>query len=212
VSGLTADADTLANGLPRAVADAIAPWTSMWLEAIPGFTADSLRPDGHFAALRGGYVLPHGEASLTDPEDEVAMEVLSARSPGGRYELVFDQYQEVTEDESGVDVGGGPDSAPLLIDFKSKSVNRFEFCGTPCGFQWGGWVDSTRFALAGWEEVDAAGDTLRGTLGVYSLADSSRESFITRAVPSDVYARYLTAWRKWVSARYREWKDARRPT
>ena len=91
------------------------------------------------------------------PEQEAVFAVLSATSPNDRYKLVFDWYQAIEESPGSIDIGGEPDSAPLLIDLRLGISNRFEFCGTPCGYDWGCWIDSTRFALAGWSDEEIAG-------------------------------------------------------
>lgn len=205
-----ATADTLANGIPRAFVTALSPWTAMWQSAMPGFSADSLTRAGRGPALRGGYVQAAKNVfPYASPEDEAAFDVLSAASPNGRYKLVFDWYQAIDEDEGSVNIGGEPDSAPLLIDLRLGLSNQFESCGTSCGYHWGCWIDSTRFALAGWAEVDVRGDTLCGVLGIYSLADSSEVRYVTRLVRRDTYDKYSAAWHEWVRGRYRIWKNSR---
>jgi hypothetical protein len=198
--------DTLANGLPRALASQLSPWLTMWRAAIPGMEADSLRPGGVGPALRVGHDQPLSDFESLSQEEAAAFEVLTARSPDGRYRLVFDRYQAISEEDGAVEISGEPDSAPLLIDDRQRLVQTFEFCGTPCGYDWGCWVDSTRFALGGWAEVDAAQDSLWGVLGIYSLADSTLARYFTRSVSSEEYARYREAWRAWVTHRYRAWK------
>ncbi len=205
-----AAADTLANGLPRAMVPALSAWTAMWQAAIPGFTPESLAGGTWSPALRGGDVQPLKNFYPAAPEEQATFEVLSALSPNGRYRLVFDWYQEIVEEEGGIEIGGEPDSAPLLLDLRLGSSNVFEFCGTYCGYDWGCWMDSTRFALAGWSEATEGSESYSGFLGLYSLADSSQQSFITRPVSKDGYEKYRAAWEAWVKDRYRTWKSTRR--
>jgi len=204
-----ATADTLGNGIPRAIVPALSPWIAMWQSAIRGFDVDSLKSGGRRPALGDGYVQPAGNLNPQAPEESATFEVLSAVSPGGRYKLVFDWYQEIDEDAGGINIGGEPDSAPLLIDLRLERSNQFETSGTMGGYHWGCWIDSTRFALAGWAEEGASGDTLYGILGIYSLADSTETRYFTRAVSKDSYDDYYAAWRAWVIGRYRIWKNAR---
>jgi hypothetical protein len=170
--------------------------------------ADSLRLVGVSPALRGGHDQPLSDFESLSQEEAAAFEVLTARSPDGRYRLIFDRCQTISEEDGAVEISGEPDSAPLLIDERRRLAHTFEFCGTPCGYDWGCWVDSTRFALGGWAEVDAARDSMTGVLGVYSLADSSVARYVSRPVSSEAYARYREAWRAWVTDRYRAWKSA----
>jgi hypothetical protein len=157
-------------------------------------------------------VQPTKNLDPAPPEEEAVFDVLSASSPTGRYKLVFDWYQEINQGDGVIDIGGEPDSAPLLMDLRLGLSNQFESCGTPCGYHWGCWIDSTRFALAGWEELDARGDTLRGFLGIYSIGDSTEVRYVTRSVRKDTYEKYDAAWHEWVGGRYRIWRHSRRKT
>ena len=130
------------------------------------------------------------------------VEVLSANSPDQRYKLVFDGYQSVSEEDGELSIGGDVDSAPLLIDLRDSVSNRFESCGTPCGYDWGVWLSSDRFALGGWSELDAAGSRFQGTLGIYSIPDSTVAMYETKPVSSEAYAAYRSAWEKWMGGRY----------
>src|SRR5258705_8457127 len=145
--GSPASADTRANGLPRALVPLLSPWLAMWRAAIPGMEADSIRLGGVTPALRGGHAQPLSDFESLSQEEAAAFEALTARSPNGRYRLVFDRYQAISEEDGAVDISGEPDSAPLLIDERRRLAHTFEFCGTPCGYDWGCWIDSTRFAL-----------------------------------------------------------------
>jgi len=198
--------DTLTNGIRRSAIPQLEPWLEMWRAAIPDLEADSLRSGGVASALRSGYVMPLTEFELLAKEEPIAFEVLSVRSPGGRYRLVFDRYQSIREEDGEVEIGGEPDSAPILVDERLGHAHVFEFCGTPCGYDWGCWVDSVHFALGGWAQIGDQADSLRGVLGIYSLVDSTEAQYFTRAVSSVEYASYTSAWRGWVTDRYRAWK------
>lgn len=204
-----AASDTLSNGMPADLAPRLAPWAAMWQAAIPGFAVDSLTPTGRARAFGQGHVQPARNVDPADSEEAATFAVLGAFSPDGRYRLVFDCYQVISEHGGEIVIGGEPDSAPLLLDLRRGLSNRFEFCGTPCGYHWGCWIDSTRFVLAGWTERDARGDTLHGFLGVYSLADSSEVRYATRPVPRETFEKYRLAWHHWVRDCYLAWKAAR---
>ena len=178
------------------------PWLAMWQAAIPGLVADSLRFDGTAPALRGGITQPLKDFESLSKEEAAAFEALMARSPEGRYRLTFDRYQAISEEDGEVDIAGEPDSAPLLIDERLRLAHTFESCGTPCGYDWGCWIDSVHFALGGWAESDDA-QTMEGVLRIYSLKDSTVARYFTRPVSIDEYARYREAWRAWVTTRYR---------
>jgi hypothetical protein len=198
-----ASPDTLANGLRRDVIPGLEPWLAMWRTAIPGMDADSLRFGGIAPAFRAGHIQPSSDFDSLSREESAAFEALTARSPDGRYRLIFDHYQVISEEDGEVDISGEPDSAPLLIDERRHLADTFEFCGTPCSFDWGCWVDSASFALGGSADIDSAPDSSRGVLGIYSLVDSTVTRYFTRPVSSADYANYREAWRAWVTARYR---------
>lgn len=186
----------------RALAPRLEEWAAMWRHALPGFRIDSLHIAEVRPAFKSGVVQPLNQLEPL-PGLDAARPVLEAESPDGHHRLVFDQYQSVTESESGIEIGGEPDSAPLLLDLRADASNRFEFCGTPCGFHWGLWLDNDRFALGGWQDADETGRWKQGNLAVYSLADSTAMLYVTRIVAAQDYARYRRAWEEWVSARYR---------
>jgi hypothetical protein len=177
-------------------------WVGMWREALPGFRTDSLYPAGITRAFGSVYTQPAqdfiSERGLND-----VIEVLGERSPYGRFHLVFDRYQAITEENGEIEIGGDPDSAPVLLDLRHGTASVFESCGTPCGFHYGVWISPTRFALGGWQEVDPAGTRKQGRLWVYSIEDSVTTQYVTRAIPARDFDRYLSAWTDWVSARYR---------
>src|SRR6185503_17537941 len=133
--------------------------------------------------------------------------ILSARSPDNRYELIFDGYQCVVEQEGRIEIGGEPDSAPLLLDLKRRQSNRFEFCGpSVCAFHWGAWLSPSRFVLAGTLQ-DEKHMGIRGRVQVYSLQDSTVTTYVTRPVHSSRTGTYQSAWESWVASRYRATKQ-----
>ncbi|HEV8479971.1 MAG TPA: hypothetical protein VGR66_04180 [Candidatus Eisenbacteria bacterium] len=175
----------------------------MWREAIPGFGLDSLTREGRVQAFRGGDI-----QSVSDARewiDSSAIAVLGEQSPSGHYRLVFNGYDDVIEGNGKIVIGGDVDSAPVLMDLQHGTANRFEFCGTSCIFDYGCWLDSLCFALAGWESNEDGGGS-RGFIGIYSLADSTRTRFVTRAVSEQNRKRYAAAYDKWATARYWAWK------
>jgi hypothetical protein len=196
--------DPLING----IASQLEPWVAMWRKALPEFQTDSLFREGTGPAFRAGRTESMEDIDAWLKSNE-ASRVISAESPGGRYTLVFDVYLELEKAGGRVLVGGEPESSPLLLDRRTGTSNTFEFCGTSCGYQWGCWIDSVRFVLAGWRDGDETNDMTVGTLGVYSLADSSSTFYATRALPTTDWQRCRDAWQAWVEQRYRKLKASR---
>ncbi len=195
--------------LINAIAPKLAPWVAMWRQASPSFALDSLRRQGASAAFRNGSVEPMSEIRPESGAEESAFSALSIDAPGGRYTLVIDRYQAISESPTGFEIGGEPDSSPLLLDRGRSTSNAFDFCGTMCGFHWGAWIDSTRFVLAGWNELEQDSHRTGAFLSVYSLADSTQTRYLTRAVSSADWTRYRDAWQAWVETRYRALKAPR---
>jgi hypothetical protein len=171
------------------------------------FAPDSLIRVGVGPAFRSGTVQPLKSVYPPPEESAAAFRVLSARSPDGRYNLIFDGYQCVEEDGEEIDIGGDADSAPLLLDLKRGISNQFDFCGPgSCTFQWGVWVSPTRFALAG-TLLDERSMGTRGRVQVYSITDSTVTTYVTRPVHSSKSAIYQAAWESWVRSSYRAMKQ-----
>lgn len=187
----------------NAAAPRLAEWVGMWRRSLPGFEVDSLYRWGSKTAWEPGVVQPLESVFPPSSEQAATFQVLHATSPDGRYDLIFDRYQYIEEGAGGVEVGGEPDSAPLLLDRKLGTSYQFAFCGTPCGYHWGAWLSPTRFALAGWQEAGDDGRWKQGHLTLYSIADSSRVAYQTRIIPARDFAGYAQAWRSWVAARFR---------
>jgi hypothetical protein len=194
--------------LINAIAPRLAPWLAMWREAMPGFTPDSLYRVGAAPAFRKGYVQPLKNVYPPPAEREPVFLILSAHSPDGRYNLIFDWYQHIGDSSGDVEIGGEPDSAPLLLDLRGGVSNQFDACGTGCGFHWGVWLSPTRFALAGWHDADPTGRWKQGSLKIYSIADSSSTAYVTRPVSRPKFAQYRAAWKDWVASKFRGLKPA----
>ena len=173
----------------------------MWRKADPEFAAESLRFLGTAPAFRG-YVQPLKGLYPPTRELQPTFQILSARSPDGRYNLIFDWYLIIEGSGDEVDISGEPDSAPLLLDLKGGTSNQFDTCGTPCAFSWGVWLSPKVFALGGWEDEEPMGHRSRGRLKVYSLADSSATTYVTRPVAVDARRRYQAAWESWVDSKF----------
>jgi hypothetical protein len=199
------------DSIMNAAARRLNPWVRMWQASLPGFKPDSLYHNGMRPALRGGYVQPLRNIYPPDPEHRDVFSVLSAMSPDGRYKLVFDWYQYIGENEGDIETGGEPDSAPLLLDLRFRTSNQFEFCGTPCAFDWGVWLSPTSFALGGWQDADEYGQWKQGRFSIYSIPDSTASSYVTRIISAENFVDYRAAWKAWVAARYRALKGVEAP-
>ena len=93
--------DTLANGLQR---DVGLERLDLWRTAIPGLAADSLRFGEVAPALRGGSAQPLADFESLSIEESAAFEALTACSPDGRYRLIFDRYETISEEDGTVDI------------------------------------------------------------------------------------------------------------
>jgi hypothetical protein len=192
--------------LINAIAPKLNPWVVLWRHAMP-FAPDSLIRVGVGPAFRTGTVQPLKDVYPPPKESAAAFRILSARSADGRYDLIFDRYQCVEESGDEIDIGGDADSAPLLLDLKRGISNQFDFCGpSSCAFQWGVWVSPTRFVLAG-TLLDERNMGTRGRIQVYSTADSTVTTYVTRPVHSSKSAIYQAAWEAWVRSSYRSMKQ-----
>ena len=182
------------DSLMRRSASPLAEWVQLWRAARPEFALDSLR----FAGLSAFQPQPDATPwEFPKPADEEGLTALVVPSPDGRYRLLIDRYQVIT----GGEIGGEPDSAPVLLDTRTGRTYTFEFCGTTCGFHWAAWIDSTRFVLGGWGEADSHGQRSYGTLGYYDLQRGVQARYLVPLFSSEEYARYVTAWHDWVMKR-----------
>ncbi len=188
--------DRLMNGWSTQLEE----WTAMWRKALPGFQVDStwgVRPQRWTPARRS----VEGDFERRQATD-LTLQLLGIESPDGRYVLDVDAYQEVVVVGDSVEVGGEPDSQPVLIDRGANVEYPLQFCGTSCGFHWGRWLSTTQFALGGWQQADDYGQWMQGSLAIYSTRDSIVRTYETRIVPARAFARYQAAWKRWLLRRY----------
>ncbi len=195
------------DSLILAIAPRIEPWVVMWRQAMPEFRPDSLIRVGVAPAFRG-YVQPLKAMYPPSEEKKATFQILTASSPDGRYNLIFDSYLIIEQDAGEIDISGEPDSAPLLLDLLQGVSNQFEFCGTDCKFHWGVWLSPKRFVLAGSQYDDPPG-VLRGKVQIFSLDDSSVTTYVTRGAPPSRAGEYRLAWRTWVVSRFRALKNSK---
>ena len=200
--------DTLSNGIPVALARKSAEWVEMWRKAAPGFTPDSLIRGSLSPASLGRSVQPLDHSLVADTDSSVLGEVMGAPSPSGRFVFVADAYRALPD--PGVDnpAGGEADEAAVLIDYQQRTCDMIEVCGTPCTYDWGGWMDSTHFALAGSQGDDDS--TCYGFLWLYSMSDNTVMSWSTRQVPLRLRGPYYAASQARILARCQAWKLSRR--
>jgi len=191
--------DTLVN----TIAPALSPWMILWRHAYSGFQPDSLIRFGVAPMFRGGPVQPLRELYPPSKEHQSAFRILSARSPDGRYDLIFDSYLCVEADGDKVDISGEPESAPALLDLRRKTAKRFDGFG---GVNWGAWASPTRFVLTG-TQYEGRNMGIRGWVQVYSLRDSTVTTYVTRPLHSSRAAAYRSAWESWVAMRYHATKQ-----
>jgi hypothetical protein len=71
------------------------------------------------------------------------------------------------------------------------------------------WISSTKFALAGTQEADASGRWAQARIKIYSIADSTVTSYISRPISTEGYAKYRSAWEGWVGTKFRALKKSR---
>lgn len=203
--------DTLSNGVPVALAAKSAEWVSMWRKAVPGFTPDSLLRAGRRAATLGQGVQPLDQSLVADTDSSVLREVMGEVSPTGRYVLIADAYRALPDSCGAVNPGGGEaDEAAVLIDYQRRTCDTFLFCGTPCTFDWAGWLDSTHFAVAGSESDEET--TCYGFVRFYSIAENVVTTWHTRPAPLSVRGRYYEAGEARIMAKCRGWKAAHLPS
>jgi hypothetical protein len=197
-------ADTLSNGLPLALSTSSAEWFSMWRKAAPGFAPDSLiHGVRRFDAL-GKKVSPLDRSLVAGTDSTVLCEVMGEISPTGRHVLIEDGYRALPDPEVDNPAGGEVDHVAILIDYQRRTSDSFLFCGTPCTFDWGGWIDSTHFAVAGSESDEEA--TCRGFLRLYSITQNLETTWYTPSVPLSLREAYGDASDERLMTRCRAWK------
>ena len=199
--------DTLPNGVPVALASTSVQWVAMWRKVAPGFTADSLAREGRSPAGFGSGVRPLEHCIVSGADSSVLCDVLGETSPTGRYGLVENAYRTTPDPGVPNSAGGEPDAAAILIDYGRRTCDMFLVLGTPYTFDWGAWVDSTHFALAGSESDEES--TCFGFVRLYSIEENSVTTWTTHAVRLALRVPYLAASDDRIMARCRAWKRAR---
>jgi hypothetical protein len=200
-------ADTLSNGVPVSLARKSTEWVEMWRNAAPGFTPDSLIRRGRTTASLGFDVRPLDHSLVADTDSSVLREVMGEISPTGRYVLIADAYRALPDSEVQNPAGGEADEAAVLIDHQRRTCDVFWVGGTPYTFDWGGWVDSTHFAVAGSESDEV--NSCFGFVRLYSISENSVTTWNTRPVPLALRGPYYTASEERIMARCQAWKASR---
>lgn len=189
--------DTLANGLPRDVAAKLRPVARLWRYGLPRYALDSLARGGASA------VSPDFEWGGKDARD-IGDRNLDVWSPDSAHWLNHDFFIEAGEENGSVEFGGDVDSAPVLGDAKRDSVERLDFCGTPCAFDGAWWIDTSRFVLIGNIEADLDTSGNREFfLDLYDLNAKSRYRWLGRPLSEAQFSRYHTACDSSLSVLYR---------
>ena len=174
-------------------------WLALWRRVLPGVGADSLR-----RVASGPFTLNDiHHIDLDDREERARLRVFGVYSPDSTRVVNPDAYLVLTRTETSVSIAGEPDSKPVLIDLKTKSVATLAFCGTDCHYDGAFWLDPLRFALTGSLVVnDSTGvrcgrvllyDLNAGTMTEYRLpplADAVAWGPVATAVDSALTARY----------------------
>jgi hypothetical protein len=186
----------------NAAAPLLRDWVTMWQAALPGFQVDSTWKVDIQRWTPTRRRLQRTPESM-EAETALAYRLLSSRSPDGRYVLDVDIYQAAFPmGGDTIEVGGEPDSQPVLIDFADSTEVPLQFCGPGCGFHWGTWLSPSRFALGGWQSADDYSQWFQGSLAIYSLKDLTVRRYETRIVSGTDFARYQTAWKRWLHGRW----------
>ena len=206
VGAVPAAGDTLPNGVPLALARRSAPWVAMWRRAAPGFTPDSLVRGSRSPASRGRSVQPVDSSLAAETDPTVLREVMGDLSPSGRYVLIADAYRALPDPGVQNGSGGEVDVAAVLLDEQKRTCDICWVGGPSSTMDWGCWVDSTHFALAG-SESDEPG-TCFGFLWLYSLAENTVVTWATRPVPLARRGPYYAASEARIMARCSAWKAA----
>jgi len=188
-SGPASAADTLANGVPRALVPKLAPWVDVWRHAIPQFDSDSLKHSG-MADFTFGYAWAGAGRATDGVRSRALVDVLS---PDSARSLDFDMYLDFDSGAGGL-LGREPDSAPVLADFKRDTVWQVAFCGTSCFYDGAYWVDDDRCAVTGATQTGEQADgPWCAFLEVYDLLSHRRAQWLGPKVDAPGLARYQAA-------------------
>lgn len=184
-----AGADTLANGLPRALLPELAAWLAHWREGVPAFTPDSLVPGAisplAFQVAAAGTDLHYVEGV----RERAGILVLS---PDSVHAVDFDRYIEVDPVRGWLfrDV----DSSPMLVDFVADTLWTVDVCGTSCSYDGAAWIDADRFALTGLTQSRPDGEgPLQAFLDVYDLRARTGRRWLGTPVEDAAWRRFSSA-------------------
>lgn len=186
-----AEADTLSNGLPRALVPKLEEWVAAWRQAISGFTPESLtcvsRVPFQFQSAQAGGGLKYVESVRS----RAGILVLS---PDSATAVDFDRYLDFDDGEGGFGIEREPDSAPMLLDFAGDTLWTVDFCGTSCFYDGGYWADARRFALTG---ATRSGDQYDGPwqafLEIRDLRTREASRWLASLVEDAAFERYQMA-------------------
>jgi hypothetical protein len=183
--------DTLANGVPRALAAQMSAWVGIWRQANPAFATETL--------VRGA-TRPYKFYSLSERAGRFTSGVrskagIAALSPDSTRLLDFDAYVDFTRGPDGAAlVEREADSTPTLADFGSDTLWHVAFCGTPCFYDGGYWIDASRFALTGAMQTGAQADgPWAAFLETYDLRTRLTTLWSADSVGEGQFARYQDA-------------------
>jgi hypothetical protein len=190
-TGATSAADTLGNGVPLPLLPELTSWVRVWRHAIPDFAPDSLTQSGS-ASFKFDYAWAGARRTADGVRTRALVDVLS---PDSARSLDFDMYLDFDREGSGqILLEREPDSAPVLADFKSDTLWRVAFCGTPCFYDGAYWVDTDRFALTGAMQTSEQADgPWRAFLEVYDLQSRRLARWLGPTVDAQQFARYRAA-------------------
>ncbi len=185
-----AEADTLANGLPRVLVPKLDAWVGNWRRAAPGFAAESLA-----CVARGPFHFEYGSPAggrrfVEGVRSRALVELLS---PDSTRVLDYDRYAEVS-DEGGLGLEREPDSAPMLLDMARDTLWTISFCGPACFYDSGCWLDTMRFALTGaTQSGEQADGPWQGFVEVHDLRTHERTRWAMRPVDDGAFQLYRAA-------------------
>lgn len=197
-----AGADTLANGLPRALVPELDAWVRVWRASVPGFAPESL---ARTEPVPFPFESPQPGQGMRWAETVRSRALILVPSPDSAYAVDFDRYLDFDSEGGSPDFGREPDSAPMFLDFAHDTLWTIAFCGTSCFYDGAYWVDSRRFALTGAAQT---GEDYNGPwqpfLDVHDLRTHARTRWLARTVDDEAFARYQRAYDALLRARLRE--------
>ncbi len=197
-----AAADSLANGLPRALVPVLDAWVRTWDPALPGFAPESL---ARVSRVPFRFDSPQAGGGLAWRPDVRARALIVVLSPDSAHAVDYDRYLSFDAEGGSLDVGREPDSAPMFFDYAGDTLWTIDFCGTTCFYDGAYWIDAGRFALTG---ATRTGDDANGPwqpfLDVHDLRTHARTRWLARTVDDEAFARYQRAYDALLRARLRE--------